>query len=126
MVREVQDGRRFYDHELSAFEPAKSERPDGASGGSSGSFTARSLARPSSSLGERLVENALYVNRDTKVEGKPDAHGEVCTRTAATQPVLEAGVVAAIAAAGIARDELFLQDRWNPRTTGFRPLRPKC
>ncbi len=59
VVREVGDGRRFYDHELSTLE---SERPTGNSGGSIGSVASRPLPRPSVSLGKKILNAALEVN----------------------------------------------------------------
>ena len=53
VVREVQDGRRFYDHELSSLE---SERPVSTSGGSEESFISRqSKPRPLTSLDGRVL-----------------------------------------------------------------------
>lgn len=68
VVRETRDGRRFYDHELSSLNPIKSERPDSASGGSSGSFSASSRSRPLPSLGKRVIDEALNVKSKLKDE----------------------------------------------------------
>lgn len=57
--QDVQDGRRFYDHELTSL---ANERLDGASGGSSGSFASSSPTRPSSSLGKIVLDTVLKVN----------------------------------------------------------------
>jgi hypothetical protein len=63
IVRELSDGRRFYDHELSTLE---SERPAGKSGGSEVSFDNRqSEPRPTASLGKRILDDALDVNPDS-------------------------------------------------------------
>lgn len=74
VVRELQDGRRFYDHELSAIE---SERPTGNSGGSQASFGSRqSEPQPSVSLGKRMLEQALAVNPSTVSKAVDPATGE--------------------------------------------------
>lgn len=72
VVREVHDGRRFYDHELSALD---SERPDGTSGGSDRSFAIGSPTRPSSSLGASIVHAATTVKPDA-ISKVLDANGE--------------------------------------------------
>ncbi len=48
--------------------PIKSERPDSASGGSSGSFSASSRSRPLPSLGKRVIDEALNVKSKLKDE----------------------------------------------------------
>ncbi|MDR1367091.1 MAG: hypothetical protein LBJ76_00030, partial [Candidatus Accumulibacter sp.] len=63
VVREVQDGRRFYDHELSTLE---NERLTSTSGGSEESFISRpSEPRPLASLGNKVLQSALAVNPAT-------------------------------------------------------------
>ena len=70
VVRELQDGRRFYDHELSSLE---NERPVGYSGGSPESFISRPVPRPSTSLGKRILQQVLSVKADAQqIDGHND------------------------------------------------------
>ncbi len=63
VVQEVQDGRRFYDHELSSIESA---RPASTSGGSaSASASRQSELRPLASPVGSLTRGALAVNPST-------------------------------------------------------------
>ena len=63
VVREVQDGNRFYDHEISSIEPSKSARPAGYSDGSDAAFDTRQLKHQTrASLGKTLLSKALSVN----------------------------------------------------------------
>jgi hypothetical protein len=75
VVREVADGRRFYDHELSTLE-MESARPTSNSGGSaSASADRQSEPRPLVSLGKRILAQALAVNPDS-VSKVVDENGE--------------------------------------------------
>jgi len=66
VVREVQDGNRFYDHEISSIEPSKSARPAGYSEGSDAAFDTRQLKpQTRASLGKTLLSKALSVNPDS-------------------------------------------------------------
>ncbi len=84
VVRELADGRRFYDHELSNLE---SERLAGNSGGSIESFSDRhSEPQPTASLGRIVLQQALEVNNGTFARSAPT--GELRPSTAPLDTIL--------------------------------------